>query len=422
MSKLKDRQIHSLIIPRGLKEKAYPDGNNLYIRCYLSGTKTFFYRYKLNNKAMPRIIIGDYPHKTLAEARQVAATYNAIRKEGRDPHTEQKLKRIKEKQTKQNIISEEEQKLTVNELFQLWKTKELRYRKDAGAEVARIFNKDVLPSLGGYAARDITKQQIRSILDTILDRNINRMPKVVLSLIRQMFRFGIDRDIVLSDPTTTVRKNKVGKPDQPRSRVLSENEIRMLGKKIKGARLIPTTEYAIWIILGTGCRVGELLKARWEDIDLKLHTWQIKENKTNTPITIHLSRFTNNYFIKLKAITGHTEWCFPNTSSTNHVSDKTVTKQISDRQRLIETPMKNRTQYTKSLILSKEKWLPHDLRRTAATQMQMLGVSPDIANRCLNHKEQDQMKKTYLVYPYEKEMKKSWDMLGQNLTRLIGGL
>ena len=110
MSKLTDRQLQSLILPHGLKEKAYPDGNNLYVRYYSSGTKTFFYRYKLNNKAMPRIIIGDYPHKTLAEARQIAATYNAIRKEGRDPYTEQKLKRIEEKQTKQKMKKRPEHK------------------------------------------------------------------------------------------------------------------------------------------------------------------------------------------------------------------------------------------------------------------------------------------------------------------------
>ena len=78
MSRLTDRQIQLLRIPQGLKEKSFPDENNLYLRCYSSGTKTFFYRYKSNNKVMPRIVIGDYPHKTLVAARQIAASYNLI--------------------------------------------------------------------------------------------------------------------------------------------------------------------------------------------------------------------------------------------------------------------------------------------------------------------------------------------------------
>ena len=131
-----------------------------------------------------------------------------------------------------------------------------------------------------------------------------------------------------------------------------------------------------------------------------------------------MSTFTLNYFIKLKKVTGHTVWCFPNTSLTNHVSEKTVTKQIGDRQRYENQILKNRTKKFDSLVLSKEKWVTHDLRRTAATLMQSLGISPHIANRCLNHKEQDENNKTYLVYPYEKEMNKAWDKIGKELTKL----
>jgi integrase len=56
-------------------------------------------------------------------------------------------------------------------------------------------------------------------------------------------------------------RNIGGKPVE-RDRVLSEQEISELHKKLPDAHFLQSTECAIWIMLSTCCRVGELSKAQ----------------------------------------------------------------------------------------------------------------------------------------------------------------
>ena len=57
--------------------------------------------------------------------------------------------------------------------------------------------------------------------------------------------------------------------------------------------------------------------------------------------------------------------------------------------------MSNRAANTNALVLPGGKWVPHDLRRTAASRMQALGVSSEVIDRCLNHTETNKVTRTY---------------------------
>ena len=134
-------------------------------------------------------------------------------------------------------------------------------------------------------------------------------------------------------------------------------------------------EAAIWIALPSCCRISELLFALWEHIDLEKGIWLIPDTKNKRPHTVYLSGFSIHWFRRLKEITGDTLWCYPNTDETGPVCNKTITKQISDRQRPPEkAPMSGRSKHSEALRLPGGKWTPHDLRRTGATLMTMLGV------------------------------------------------
>jgi integrase len=46
------------------------------------------------------------------------------------------------------------------------------------------------------------------------------------------------------------------------------------GQKYDGTRpLKKETQLALWISLGTLCRIGELLQAEWKNVDLDRQTW-----------------------------------------------------------------------------------------------------------------------------------------------------
>lgn len=117
---------------------------------------------------------------------------------------------------------------------------------------------------------------------------------------------------------------------------------------------------------------------------------------------------------------GNSQWCYPNTKNTGPVCSKTVTKQLGDRQRQTnQKVMSNRSANAQALILKGGKWTPHDLRRTGATLMTALGVIPEVAERCLNHTEENKVKRTYQRHSYTKEMANAWDILGEHLSNLL---
>lgn len=411
---LTDRQIQSIKV--GDKDRFLNDGHGLYLRARSSGNKTWLYRYKLEKK-QKWLELGLYPALSLSNARLEAQKAKAQRKDGTDPVTTKanlKASRIAENARIKARIS-------VNELFIRWEKLELCNHKNKGVEIKRMFEKDVLPTIGDMRVEDVKKATISKVVDAILERGVDRTAKMILALMRQMFRFAQDRDIIEIDPTATIRKSKIGKPDTPRDRYLSEAEIKDLYQKIPDANLNISTQAAIYIALSTGCRIGELLKAQWKEVDLVVKTWLVptENSKNGVAMTIFLSDFATRQFKLLQSLGQNTVWCYPNRDESSHVCEKTIAKQVYDRQLQDDRkPMKNRSKHAVALNLSGGKWTPHDLRRTAATLMTALGVLPDIADKCLNHKDQKRMQRIYQLHNYDAEKKLAWKLLGERLDLL----
>ena len=80
--------------------------------------------------------------------------------------------------------------------------------------------------------------------------------------------------------------------------------------------------------------------------------------------------------------------------------------------------MANRTKQTGALKLPGGQWRPHDLRRTGASLMAEMNVSPEVIERCLNHIEENKMKRIYQRATYESQMRDAWNIWGERLTQL----
>lgn len=78
--------------------------------------------------------------------------------------------------------------------------------------------------------------------------------------------------------------------------------------------------------------------------------------------------------------------------------------------------MKNRSQDAHALELPGGRWVPHDLRRTAATMMVQLGVLPYVVEKCLNYTEPNKLRRIYLRASYEVPMREAWRLLGDRLS------
>lgn len=401
----------------GVIEQNIADGGGLFVRVRSEadgGSVSFRLAYRIEGKQRWLTLKA----KSLAAARVERDRYKAMVKQGIDPALEMKLNNERNRTAQleeQAALAKQQSRITVRELFERWMATDLRNHKDSGKSVRRMFEKDVLPLLGDLPVEDVRKGHITSVTDALLTRGVNRMARMVFSLMRQMFRFAVDRDIIEFEPSANIRKAKIGSKEIERERVLSEDEIRELTRKLPGANLLHTTQCAIWIMLSTLCRVGELIKARWEHLDLEAGTWLIPtENSKNTkPHLINLSDFAAQQFRQLVRLKDSDKWIFPNRADTDHVCDKTITIQLKGRQ--TDKIHSNRSQANTALKLPGGNWTPHDLRRTGATMMTALGVLPEIAERCLNHTEENKMKRTYQRHSYDNEKRAAWQLLGDRL-------
>lgn len=423
MGKLTDRQCQTARPDEGKKTGTFlSDGGGLYLRVLVK-SKLWLWRFaSLTGNGSRWFEIGEYPAISLSEARARAAALAVKRRAGVDPILEQDEAQAAAQAEAARAAAAEAARITVTVLFQRWAETDLIRHKDGGQHVKDMMRRHVLPHLGMLMVEDVRKGHVTVVTDKLLSMGKQRTAKVCLSLIRQMFRFAVDRDIIESDPTSSLRKAGIGGKDTERDRVLTEDEIRTLAAVLPGAGLKASTEKAIWLVLATGCRIGELLAARWADVDLANGIWRIPETKNGTPHTVFLSNFTIQYFQELKEELNGADkkWVFMNRDGSDHVCQKTVTKQIGDRQRPGMEPMRGRAkkELADTLVLVGGKWTPHDLRRTAATMMVALGVLPEVAERCLNHVETNRVKRIYQRHSYEKEMREAWQLLGERLELL----
>lgn len=423
---------------------------------------SFYYRFKWDGK------FKDFACGTWAKNGGKSKALSEIRSEHRraqqqvsngiDPASAKKASKIEAQEAIAATIAESERQAaenkTVEELFKEW-VRDGVSRQDGNAELHRSFTKDVLPLIGQKPLRELTEKDLLSVLRSVKARGLNRTVVILHDNIGQMLRWAEKRKpwrglMIDGNPSDLLDVQTLLDHDyqEERDRLLSPDEIRELrdifarlehdydalpaGQKYSGIRPVnPRVQCAIWICLSTLCRIGELLKAEWRNIDLKNGTWFIPAEATKgrkgkrQDHHVFLSPFALKQFERLKEETGKTPFCFPSQDKESHVYTKTVSKLVGDRQCRFKNrkkPLMGR-HHDDSLVLSngtKGEWTPHDLRRTGSTMMQELGVTLDIIDRCQNHLlGGSKVRRHYLHHDYAKEKTEAWRLLGEYIETIL---
>jgi integrase len=404
-----------------------------------------------------------YPQASLADARKAAIAGRTLSLQNTDVVRDKiaKLVAMKAKHVAEKL--EEQRRLTVRQVFERWASTELKPhiggdgkrigRRDGGQYVRDQFERRLFPTLGEVAITEVRKPDLLAILDNVKAEGKLRTSNMLLADLKQMFRFAAEREIIEHSPIELIKKRKVGGKDVKRDRFLSNDELTALVKQLPAARLSKRTEFGIWIILATGCRVGELMGAAWSEsvphqdefqawidttfvkrpsegpklgfVDLAARTWYLPTTKNQRDHTIHLSNFAVTQFTALSRLrqvdekTGKpTPWIFPADRVKGPVCIKSFSKQLADRQTSPEKRLKNRSKAFDALVLEGGHWTAHDLRRTTSTMMSQLGISSDVINECENHIKQG-MSAVYIQDRREAEQANAYDAVGQRLAELV---
>ena len=304
---------------------------------------------------------------------------------------------------------------TVAQVFERWRADALASRKDGGESVRRSMAKDVLPTLGAMAADVVRRGHVVAVLERIVERGSARQAGCVLADMRQMFRWAVSAGLIDADPTATLRKADFGGAPQARRRRLSDAEVAELAAKMRGARLARHVRHAIWLMLATGARIGEIAHARWSDIDIDGRTWTIPEaySHSGRAHLVPLSDFAMRHLCPEGETRRSDVWVFPGRYASEALSPKALGKQIRDRQR--GSHIRGRASGTTTLLLAGGAWTPLDLRRTAAALLAELGVRPDVIGACLDHAVRGDAQRAYHRLPTLEERRDALQRLGHRL-------
>ena len=253
----------------------------------------------------------------------------------------------------------------------------------------------------GRDARTIKWREVIELLDGIVARGSRIMANRIAGLLGQMFRFGVHRDIVESNPVQLLYRP--GGKESARDRCLSDDELKALLGNPKAATRFERLAHVILILLLTGQRRGELALARWRDINFKDKTWRIPDenSKAGKGHVVPLSDWVVREFETLQRLANRSPYVLPNDAGDRAADPKLLTRGLARCQARMQK-------------LGIGEFTLHDLRRTCRTGLARLKIAPHIAERVLNHP-QEKIAGTYDTHDYLDEKRDA-------LTRWAGHL
>lgn len=355
----------------------------LVVRITPNGIKTFstFYRVKGYSRNR-RFTIGPYPDVSLADARQKASDIISQARKGIDPAAVDKAERI-------SRMDAPTFKDLSDEYFERRGSKKKTYR-----EQKRLVDKELIPKWGEQKAADIKKRDVLEVTDSILDREAPIAANRVFSLIRVIYNFGIERDIVNGNPCDRMKRPTETEPE--RERILSDDEIKDFWTSLDSANMNQATAQALRLILVTAQRPGEVAGLRWNEIDLAEKTWTIPSAKTKNDRTHRVPLSPAALEILFSLPKTH-EYAFPS-PRTGHI----------ERHALSSALRRN----------SFPDYTPHDLRRTASTNWQKLKITKEVRDAIRNHIPPG-VGRHYDVYQYDLEKREALNAWSKALQQML---
>ncbi len=395
-----------------LKSKAeryevWEDGRTgLGCRVSPKGRKSWVYMYRFNGKAR-RMGLGTYPAIGLAKARVMHAGAKEMLAKGADPGAHQTERKRAERSAE-----------TVFDLADEYLEKWARPRKRSAAEDERMLNKDVLPVWGMRKAKDIRRRDVILLLDGIVERGAPIGANRTLGVIRRMFNFAVARDLLDATPVAMV---KAPAKENQRDRVLSADEIRTLWNGLDDAAMTPAIKLVLKLQLVTAQRKGEIIGAALSEFDFEDKSWTIPAERAKNGIAhkVPLSPMALGLIEEAKSLTNGAGWLFPSPRGDAHMAPRAVNHALW---RACMPPEKRpkAARFSQAPAIGLTNIVPHDLRRTAASNMAALGINRLVISKILNHVENSGTA-IYDRHSYDTEKRHALEAWAAHLEEILSG-
>jgi integrase len=383
----------------GVAEYRIQGARGLVLHVLPSGTATWYVHYDVEAgkyRKRRKHKIGRIDEVSLADAIAEAARVRPLIHQGADPAIERVANR---------------EAITFAELTTERLQKGDPLRPSTERDYGHLLNKDVLPFIGSFPAKAITRERIIDVLDVISNRGASRRADTARAVISSIFAFGIDRGLVANNPASGLRNRH---DHQPRDVVASKDEIRRLWSAMEAgeAAMSPAIATIVRMALLTGLRRTEVAAARKDELDLTSTSPLLtiprgrakNRNRHRVPLSPQAAALFSEAFEKA----GSCEFVFPGERGASHIASRSVSKAM---------------ERTRAKLGIKDITM-HDLRRTAGTYMSQLGVPKDVRERILNHGGKRKGSLTdgvYNLYEYDAEKRSALELWADALDCIVKG-
>jgi integrase len=341
---------------------------------------------------------------TLRQARELANQIDRKRARGIDVIEEHKARK-----RRQRDAAEERNASTfgaaVREFFTdhktKWHTRPRRWRGDArllglkyapSCDPAKTKPEVIAGSLAAsWADRDVREidgHDIHTVVDEARRHGIPGLPRrnggtseprgrKVHAALSSVFRWLLQHRRIALNPCVGVWR-----PPAPpaRERVLSEAEVRWLWAAAE--RLAPLFGAALKLLLLTGCRLNEVAAMRRDELDGATWTVPGERTKNHRTHTLPLAPVACEIIAAVPQVVGALVFT---TNGRSPISGWSKAKAQLDKLMLEAAQREAGAAGRDPAEVVIPRWTIHDLRRTAASGMQKLGIRVEVIELCLNH-------------------------------------
>jgi integrase len=390
--RLTERFIERLECPPESKDRLVFDAEQrgLGVRVVAAGSKSYLVQYSVAGKKH-RVPLGSTSSISLAAARKAAAAVMGEVAKGANPAA---VRKAEAEDTKVAALRE---RMTLGRLVSDWSrlhlsTRRPRYRQEATATIERVFKDWWNRPADRLARKDVNQ---------VLDKLPASMARAAGAYGRACFGWGIKREAVPSNPFENVALQTTVKRD----RVLTDEECARVWTAAAGmpAPFGPM----VCMLLLTAQRRDEVGGMSWSELSADLATWTIPREraKNGQPSIVPLSAPATELLERLEATRGSRKGLvFPGEGG-KPFGGWSKAKAALDKASGVND------------------WRLHDLRRTAATGLQRLGVRLEVTEAVLNHVSGTRagIVGIYQRHDWANEKRAALDGWAQHLSGIVGG-
>ena len=354
--KLTEREIEKLACPPGKRDCMVFDTEQrgLAVRVVASGSKSYLAQYVVAGRKR-RVPLGSVDAISLAAARIAARTVMGDVAKGTDPAAERKV-------AAENVkVEAQRERMTLARLVDDWtrlhlSTRKPRYQAEAAGTIKRVFADWLKRPAERLARKDVVQ---------LLDRLPPSMARAAAAYGRACFAWGAKRDSVTGNPFVALPVQATTKRD----RVLDDAEV---ARVWEAAAAIPAPfGPLVRLLLLTGQRREEVGGMAWGEVSADLATWTVpaERTKNGVPSVVPLPAAAQEMLrMRLADVREQRRGLvFPGEGGKVPFGGWSKSKAKLDRDSKVAD------------------WRLHDLRRTAATGLQRLGVRLEVTEAVLNH-------------------------------------